>query len=86
MTKRAVYIYLTFIGSLLIITLPHETMLGALCHYITHADLKDFQPMKANFGILPTLELEKKTGKRERGQLYADRAAITLANYLDEND
>jgi methylenetetrahydrofolate--tRNA-(uracil-5-)-methyltransferase len=36
--------------------LPNETMLGALCHYVTHADLKDFQPMKANFGILPPLE------------------------------
>jgi len=67
-------------------TLPNETMLGSLCHYITHADLKDFQPMKANFGILPTLALEKKIGKRERGQLYADRAANTLKNYLDENE
>ena len=62
--------------------LPHETMLGALCYYITHADLKDFQPMKANFGILPALELEKRTGKRERGQLYADRAANVLENYM----
>jgi methylenetetrahydrofolate--tRNA-(uracil-5-)-methyltransferase len=65
-----------------LLTLPNETMLGALCHYITHADLKDFQPMKANFGILPTLALEKRTGKRERGQLYADRAANVLANYM----
>jgi methylenetetrahydrofolate--tRNA-(uracil-5-)-methyltransferase len=64
------------------LTLPNETMLGALCHYITHADLKDFQPMKANFGILPVLALEKRTGKRERGQLYADRAANVLANYI----
>jgi methylenetetrahydrofolate--tRNA-(uracil-5-)-methyltransferase len=64
------------------LVLPNETMLGALCHYITHADLKDFQPMKANFGILPPLELEKRTGKRERGQLYADRAANALANYI----
>ena len=38
------------------ITLPQTTMLGSLCHYITHADLKDFQPMKANFGILPALD------------------------------
>jgi methylenetetrahydrofolate--tRNA-(uracil-5-)-methyltransferase len=64
------------------LTLPNETMLGALCHYITHADLKDFQPMKANFGILPPLNFEKKTGKRERGQLYADRALNTLSEYL----
>ncbi len=59
-------------------------MLGALCHYITHASLKDFQPMKANFGILPLLALDKKTGKRERGQLYADRAANALKEYCEE--
>ena len=64
------------------LTLPQETMLGALCHYITHADLKDFQPMKANFGILPPLTFEKKTGKRERGQLYADRALNALREFL----
>lgn len=67
------------------LTLPQESMLGALCHYITHADLKDFQPMKANFGILPELKLEKKVGKREKGQLYADRASHSLDAYLQEN-
>jgi methylenetetrahydrofolate--tRNA-(uracil-5-)-methyltransferase len=56
------------------ITLPPTTMLGALCHYVTHADLKDFQPMKANFGILPPLDFTHKIGKRERGQAYAERA------------
>jgi len=56
------------------ITLPQTTMLGALCHYVTHADLKDFQPMKANFGILPPLEATSKIGKRERGKAYAERA------------
>ncbi len=74
------------IGGKGLLTLPNETMLGALCHYITNASLKDFQPMKANFGILPALTLEKKIGKRERGQLYADRASITLENYLEQND
>ncbi len=65
-----------------LITLPQETMLGALCHYVTHADLKDFQPMKANFGILPELHLDKKIGKRERGQMYAERANKKLNEYL----
>ena len=64
------------------LVLPRETMLGALCHYITHADLKDFQPMKANFGILPALVLEKRTGKHERGQLYANRASDVLQQYI----
>lgn len=68
------------------LTLPPETMLGALCHYVTHADLKDFQPMKANFGILPSMDFPPKTGKRERGQLYAERAAKALDQYLDETN
>jgi len=63
------------------ITLPQTTMLGALCHYVTHADLKDFQPMKANFGILPPLV--PKVNKRERGKAYAERAQNDLAEYKD---
>lgn len=35
--------------------LPAATMIGALCHYVTHADLSQFQPMKANYGILEPL-------------------------------
>lgn len=60
------------------IVLPQTTMLGALCHYVTHADLKDFQPMKANFGILPTLETTSKLGKRERASAHAERALAAL--------
>jgi methylenetetrahydrofolate--tRNA-(uracil-5-)-methyltransferase len=58
--------------------LPQTTMLGALCHYVTHASLKDFQPMKANFGILPPLEFAAKIGKRERGKAYAERSLEDL--------
>jgi len=64
------------------VILPQTTMLGALCHYITHSDLKDFQPMKANFGILPLLEGTTKTGKRERGKLYAERALADVSLML----
>ena len=63
------------------VTLPETTMLGALCHYVTHADMKDFQPMKANFGILPSLE--QKTKKRERGRAYAERALRDLSKFKD---
>lgn len=65
--------------------LPRETMLGSLCHYITHADLKDFQPMKANFGILPELNFGKKIGKREKGQTYAERSSRALDDFLSGN-
>ncbi|NTW08918.1 MAG: methylenetetrahydrofolate--tRNA-(uracil(54)-C(5))-methyltransferase (FADH(2)-oxidizing) TrmFO, partial [Anaerolineaceae bacterium] len=63
---------------------PQETMLGSLCHYITHASLKDFQPMKANFGILPPLESAHRTGKRERGAILAQRSMEVLGSYLDQ--
>lgn len=58
---------------------PASTMLGALTHYITHADMRDFQPMKANFGILPAVSAK---GKRERAKLYAEQAAQSFDNYL----
>ncbi|MGB7876872.1 MAG: methylenetetrahydrofolate--tRNA-(uracil(54)-C(5))-methyltransferase (FADH(2)-oxidizing) TrmFO [Anaerolineales bacterium] len=71
------------IKSQALLSLPKTTMLGALCHYVTHADMADFQPMKANFGILPPLEQTgKKMGKRERGQAYAARAISDLELYL----
>jgi methylenetetrahydrofolate--tRNA-(uracil-5-)-methyltransferase len=55
------------------LTLPEGTMLGALCRYIATAEEKHFQPMKANFGLLPPLP-KQKMGKLKRNQLYADRA------------
>jgi methylenetetrahydrofolate--tRNA-(uracil-5-)-methyltransferase len=55
------------------LTLPVTTMLGALCHYITHADSETFQPMKANFGLLPPLPVTIRN-KRARYEAYAKRA------------
>jgi methylenetetrahydrofolate--tRNA-(uracil-5-)-methyltransferase len=57
-----------------LLDLPHTTMLGALCHYITNADPDLFQPMKANLGILPPLEDGVRRNKRQRAQAYAARA------------
>lgn len=64
------------------IQLPATTMLGALCHYITNADAGTFQPMKANFGILPPLESPARLGKRERAAACAERAARDLETIL----
>lgn len=52
------------------------TVMGALAHYITHTSSEDFQPMKANFGILPELDFKHK--KKERKALYASRALESL--------
>jgi methylenetetrahydrofolate--tRNA-(uracil-5-)-methyltransferase len=64
------------------ITLPETTMLGALCHYITHADQMYFQPMKANFGVLPPLDINRRMDKSERSRLFAERAQASLVSFL----
>jgi methylenetetrahydrofolate--tRNA-(uracil-5-)-methyltransferase len=59
------------------------TMLGALCHYVTHAEAKQFQPMKANFGLfsLP----EHKMNKTDRYHWYANRALTALRRFARTN-
>lgn len=66
-----------------LLELPRTTMIGALLHYITHADPANFQPMKAAMGLLPELETEVR-GKRARYGSYAERAAADLDAYLQE--
>jgi len=58
--------------------LAPDTMIGALCRYVTEADAGTFQPMKANFGLLPPLQPPVR-GKRRRQAAYADRALASLA-------
>jgi methylenetetrahydrofolate--tRNA-(uracil-5-)-methyltransferase len=68
-----------------LIKMPSDTMLGALVNYITTAPLETFQPMKANFGILPPLPDEIK-GKRNRAAAYTERAQQSLENFLASVD
>ena len=68
-----------------LIGLPLSTMIGALCHYISHADPESFQPMKANFGLLPDLEPgEKRVGRREKHALMAERSLADLKLWLNQ--
>ena len=59
------------------LVMPQTTMLGALCHYVSHAEPETFQPMKANFGLLPPLEPPVRN-KRKRYQAYVERALADL--------
>jgi len=65
--------------------LPETTMLGALAHYVVHADPEHFQPMKANFGLLPPLDPPVRN-KRERYAAYAARALDALERFLSEHE
>jgi methylenetetrahydrofolate--tRNA-(uracil-5-)-methyltransferase len=62
-----------FLRGLQPLSFPRTTMLGALLWYISHAEVKEFQPMKANFGLLPVL-VPPVRGKLPRYQAYAARA------------
>jgi len=60
---------------------PPETMIGALCHYISYAAPAAFQPMKASFGILAPLVTPSRA-KKERGIEYVRRANQALDEFL----
>lgn len=60
---------------------PQETIMGSLAHYITHAEAKYFQPMNANFGLLPPLNV--KHAKKERKSLYAKRALQAIKDFKE---
>lgn len=64
---------------------PKTTMLGALCHNVSNADSRDYQPMKANFGIMSPLEGKRIKGKRQRSQAYSSRALRDLNDYIKTN-
>lgn len=55
------------------IILPDFTMIGALLGYITDRTITNFQPMGANFGILPPIEPHIRD-KRERYAALSDRS------------
>lgn len=62
--------------------LPRDTMMGALAGYVSDPEVRDFQPMGANFGILPPLP-EQIRDKRLRYAALADRALHSLAVALE---
>ena len=66
------------------VTLPPTTMMGAMARYISDPYVSDFQPMGANFGILPELQ-NRPRDKAERGQAYADRSLSDLRAFITEN-
>ncbi len=73
-----------FLNNEPLLELPKETMLGALTHYITDPEHKDFQPINSNWGIVPPVDLPKKERKNKKlkGELMANRAIETLKTII----
>ncbi len=64
--------------------LPRTTLLGALTHHVAESPAKNFQPMKAEFGILPPLVPPVKKGQRRAA--YAARSAAHIAEFRHNQD
>jgi len=62
------------------VVFPQETAHGSLCHYITTAPAKHFQPMNVNFGIMSPIK-EKIRDKKLKKQRIAERALATLEEF-----
>jgi methylenetetrahydrofolate--tRNA-(uracil-5-)-methyltransferase len=65
---------------------PRETALGSLCHYITHADPRHFQPANITFDLLPSLDEElKRTLRHDKKARHAEvckRAVAAMDEFL----
>ncbi|MFB4162655.1 FADH(2)-oxidizing methylenetetrahydrofolate--tRNA-(uracil(54)-C(5))-methyltransferase TrmFO [Alteribacillus sp. JSM 102045] len=61
--------------------LPQDTVIGSLAQYITTANPDNFQPMNANFGLLPKLD-KKIKNKKERNEQLAERALGSIQNFM----
>ncbi len=62
------------------LVLPPESTLGSMAQYITSADARHFQPMNANFGLLPPLE-ERIRNKKLKNERLAERALAAIEPY-----
>ncbi|MEX1030983.1 MAG: FADH(2)-oxidizing methylenetetrahydrofolate--tRNA-(uracil(54)-C(5))-methyltransferase TrmFO [Paenibacillaceae bacterium] len=63
---------------------PIETVLGSMANYITTADFRHFQPMNANFGLLPAFTVRIRS-KKERYEKLAERAIQEIQNFRNDS-
>ncbi len=71
-----------YLSSRELIILPVDTMMGSLFDYITRTNPESFQPMKANFGLLPTIPMQRKTTKRLKHEIMANIAREAMNKYV----
>jgi methylenetetrahydrofolate--tRNA-(uracil-5-)-methyltransferase len=55
-------------------------MIGALCQYITHASMADFQPMKANFDLIQPIDGFSRGTRHDRNMADHERSMRDLAD------
>lgn len=63
------------------ISFSENTIIGALYNYLTQANVEHFQPINANFGILPTIE---ERDKKKKGEKYFIRSREEMKKIIKE--
>ncbi len=63
---------------------PNTTMIGAMARYVSEGGAAAFQPMNANFGIIPNPPEKIRGGKKIRYAFYAQRALDEIDNLMDK--
>jgi methylenetetrahydrofolate--tRNA-(uracil-5-)-methyltransferase len=61
---------------------PRTTALGALSHYVSHADPRGYQPTNITFGIMAPLDRPPR-GRQSRNEALADRALADLEAWVE---
>ena len=70
-----------FLNNEELLVFPKETIMGSMANYIS-IKTENFQPMNANFGIVPEVTSDKKIKKKERKLYYGQRAIDTMKEFI----
>jgi methylenetetrahydrofolate--tRNA-(uracil-5-)-methyltransferase len=71
------------VGGAALIVPPVETVLGALLAYVTDAERRDFQPMNANYGLMP--ELKSRARGRDKKVAIGTRALAAIDRWISDH-
>ncbi|MGE5397829.1 MAG: methylenetetrahydrofolate--tRNA-(uracil(54)-C(5))-methyltransferase (FADH(2)-oxidizing) TrmFO [Chitinophagales bacterium] len=73
-----------YLNGLELVKPPQETMIGSLCSYVSDSNKKGFQPMNANFGLLPGLGSSERN-KRKRISALIERALSAMREFSESS-
>ncbi len=65
---------------------PETTMLGGLLRFLASANPDNFQPMNANWGLVPTIKKEKGVGRAERRRKMYQRGLGAFRDWLEQSN
>ena len=61
---------------------PVETMLGGLVRFLATAESKNFQPMNANWGLVPTIGKQRGVSRKQRREKMFHRGQKSFRNWV----